>query len=501
MSTARDVRLLVLKEARALLPLWLASATAMILGIGAQGTSLPLLRGPQLTLGLLAFGLGTVALGAFSVGQEYAYGTLPALIAQPLSRRRLLLWKAAVLVPLLAALAILARSTLLWAVDAPLGEIAALTVLVPLLGVCVAPWLTMICRSTIAGAVFTLAIPVALWLVNDLMPSKLRGPGLTVLWMGLPVVSVLSLAAVVRTFLRLESIDRPLEISLPTSLSLWSRTARPRRGGRHHHPIWLLLGKELRLQFVALVPPVLYTTAWAAIVVTGSDARVLGYGFFGLTALYGIMTAVLVGALASAEERALGTLEVQILQPVAIWKQWMVKVSSVLTLTGGFTILLPIVLERMHPLSQQDTVNWYLGSMFFALTACSLYSSSVCVGGLRAVLVSIPLVATGAAVIGVISPVALRIAVDALGIYSRPLPLYSRSDVVWVGWTFQWLPVLLTSALVGLLIWAAATNHRSAEHGLRRLGRQMLWIAPSVLIGAVISGALPPLVLWFLGTH
>jgi hypothetical protein len=29
----------------------------------------------------------------------------------------------------------------------------------------------------------------------------------------------------------------------------------------------------------------------------------------------------------------------------------------------------------------------------------------------------------------------------------------------------------------------------------------MLWIAPSVLIGAVISGALPPLVLWFLGTH
>ena len=54
----------------------------------------------------------------------------------------------------------------------------------------------------------------------------------------------------------------------------------------------------------------------------------------GVGILYGALLAVLIGSLASAEERQNGTLEWQLLLPMAAWKQWAVKVGTVLVLTA-----------------------------------------------------------------------------------------------------------------------------------------------------------------------
>ena len=68
------------KELRALLPVWIASAGA----IAAAALSGP----SNHELGLLAYGFGSVTLGAQSVGHEYTGGTLTLLLSQPCSRRR-----------------------------------------------------------------------------------------------------------------------------------------------------------------------------------------------------------------------------------------------------------------------------------------------------------------------------------------------------------------------------------------------------------------------------
>src|SRR5688572_20547112 len=96
----------VWKELRALLPWWGAVVVA-IFACGQAGRLNTMSLGDLQAVwsaGLLAFVAGSVALGAMSIGHEYTYRTLPALLAQPISRARLLGTKLAVLALLLAGL-------------------------------------------------------------------------------------------------------------------------------------------------------------------------------------------------------------------------------------------------------------------------------------------------------------------------------------------------------------------------------------------------------------
>src|SRR5206468_3689257 len=93
--TAGHLRPLVAKEIRALLPIWIASAIAIAAAV---------MSGPRHNLGLMAYGFGSVTLGAQSIGHEYTNRTLTLLLSQPCSRRRLLLLKLAVLSVMLLTL-------------------------------------------------------------------------------------------------------------------------------------------------------------------------------------------------------------------------------------------------------------------------------------------------------------------------------------------------------------------------------------------------------------
>ena len=101
MTDARRAWLAVQKEGRALLPTFIATAAAVSLG--------PLLGMPGAALVLIAFCWGVVALGAHSIGHEYAHRTLPLLLGQPRRRGRMLAAKAVVLVPMVLALTYLLR--------------------------------------------------------------------------------------------------------------------------------------------------------------------------------------------------------------------------------------------------------------------------------------------------------------------------------------------------------------------------------------------------------
>ena len=76
--------ILVRKELRALAGVWLATAATLV------ACALPSLRNYR-DLGLAAYVGGAAALGAVAIGHEIRLGTLSHLLAQPVSRWRVLL--------------------------------------------------------------------------------------------------------------------------------------------------------------------------------------------------------------------------------------------------------------------------------------------------------------------------------------------------------------------------------------------------------------------------
>ena len=136
------------KEVRALLPAWAACALAIIASRWEVG--------PLPYLGVPAYFIGTAGLGAWIMGHEYSHGTVASLLTLPVPRRRVWAVKLAVAAPMLAALAVLAHQF----VRLDQGDLklsAALFVLPPLVELFVAPWLTIVTRSPLAGVVFTFA--------------------------------------------------------------------------------------------------------------------------------------------------------------------------------------------------------------------------------------------------------------------------------------------------------------------------------------------------------
>ena len=164
-------------------------------------------------------------------------------------------------------------------------------------------------------------------------------------------------------------------------------------------------------------------------------------------ALNGLMLAWLIGSLASAEERHLGTLEWQTLLPVAAWQQWMVKAG----VTLGLALLLAIGLPMLFAIDGPQLNPVYIGIVVVLATG-SLYVSSLCSSGLRTLTVS------GPAILLVFLP---------LGRFIRPYGYVLMSP----------MDALVLAGLLVLSLRFAFENHRSAERNLRRVGWQVLVMA------------------------
>src|SRR5207342_1168255 len=109
------------------------------------------------------------ALGALSIGHEYTNRTLPMLLAQPASRARILVVKLAVLAVLLVTLSAVAWRAALLPPGADAPMVLSLSVLCAL---SVTPWLTMLFRNPLAGAVFTMPVPGWIWVIASLFTGQ-----------------------------------------------------------------------------------------------------------------------------------------------------------------------------------------------------------------------------------------------------------------------------------------------------------------------------------------
>lgn len=474
------IRAQIYKETRELLPWWLGGLAALL------ACEFAIRQDRHLSEGLLMLALAGIAcgMGGFTIGHEYSHRTLGSLLAQPARRTSLLGIKLIVLASLLtslgvAAFFVLAERGLSW------------QAIVVIIGCAffLAPWLSMVGRSALAGLVFSIALPPVLIALFLYATDKWEWLGRVLhrsdptLVLAIVMVPLWALGGILtwRTFLRLQALEgTPGQISLPAWL-----TTRPmaveRTEIRRRNRVWLLVGKELRLQQLTFAISAVYVAAWTAFTMAGMEGAAEPLAW-----IHAIVIPVVIGGLASAEERHLGTASWQALQPMASAWQWIIKAAVALVLTAVLVPAMPWVLTQLggFPVGIEGG--------FVTATVCVcvavLYVSSISPSGIRAILNAglalILLFTIGAGVNGaLVYPATWRLNQFATQI--TPFTLTFDQIHAWERWLE---PLAFWIVFVGgaaLLLRFGAINHRSEDRSAKRIGRQIAWVAGYLLITSV----------------
>lgn len=460
------------KEFRALLPIWAASA----LTIAAD----PWLRGSVVhsvfPVGVFAYIVGSLALGAHVIGHEFSNRTLPALLVQPCRRSTMLLAKAGVLAALLTGFTLVAWPVLFDSLTPAVGHFPKYrTLLLPPLGALfLVPYLTMRLRNQLAGAIFAASLPGTIYVGTLLVGFAIYGTAgdsahtlaVAVITPALTVVMAAGAVLSARAFLTLEVVEGGAEeLRLPRWLAIEDRTGvRP--------PVWALVKKELRLQQMTFALAGLYALIWAGLTTAASlnatFAKELPIKAIGM--LYFALLPLLMGALASAQERQLGTLESQAMLPMSFRRQWAVKAGVVLVLALILSVVLPWSVLAPPQLSRSSI--WPIAISAVLLSTWSLYLSSWSPSGIVALALTLP--ATAAAVLAFrwIDNLVWRLFQGSLRVPAGGghFPLASP-NVIAVG---------IVASLVAVLLYFAAANHRSMERRFDRLALQSLGLIACV---------------------
>jgi MFS family permease len=471
------------KEVRALLPTYCAALVLVVVGSFSNSYTV-------IASGLLGFAFGSVALGAQSFGHEYSHRTLGLLLSQPLDRRRLFFYKVAVLSVMLTTLTattLVMYHELLRRAASPHTE-PKMLVLAAACGLFMAPCLTMICRSTLAAVVFTIAIPGLLATGADVAGGIIYGLQnaaaidrfrLVVFWRGMFVICAVSAIAAWQMFQRLEVIEgQGSDVQFPESLRIGPDRVASATAKRHH-PVWALIKKDLRLQQITFVVAGLFVCVWVGLAwmerIRPDSPTV---PLISLTVLYAGILAMLTGSLASAEERHLGTAEWQMLLPMAAWRQWTVKVGVVCGIVVALGVAVPALLGLVISIREWFTplMAGQVAAIMVLLTAGSLYLSSLCKSGVGALVLSFP------------SVVATVLLVQTIGSQlRRAIGRNLASDEPFLdSFSGFFLLIAVVGGFVALLLWLAFVNHRTADRSVDRIAKQVLSIAGYVATGLAV---------------
>lgn len=477
MTRAPSLAPLLVKEVRALLPLWAGTMLALAAAFVWR-------RSPS-DIGVIGYVAGALSLGAHSIGHEYGHRTLPALLAQPAPRWRLFAAKFLIMGAMLATLAMTAA--VVFTVDGSRVDAPVMMVILPVLAaIFIAPLFTMICRSTLAGAVLGPSLPMTVWVLvllvawwafgvdGDAASTWLMDRWVTVAAITCPILAVLTW----RTFTRIEAVE-----GIPTTLTL-PRWMSARAGARRAAPWRALVAKEVHLQQMTIAITLFYGVIWAIGVGLRDTVPVsVAIPLEAVLLLYCLGLAIVIGALASAEERQQGTLEVQLLQPVSALGQWVVKCAVALSLALLLGVVTPTLLIAAFSVNTGSSpiveMSHNLVLLVVMLTSSSLYISSLVSSGVKAMAWSLP-AGIGVAIFIQTTRTAIASASTRLGI---PVPADTAEASLVAA-------QVLSMLIVPVLLWFGFVNHTSAEHPLRRTLAQIGVVALLVAAGLTAAGAL-----------
>jgi hypothetical protein len=193
---------------------------------------------------------------------------------------------------------------------------------------------------------------------------------------------------------------------------------------------------------------------------------------------------MLIGALASAEERRMGTLQWQQLMPMRTGGQFAVKLAVVFALALGLSMSLMAMSVRLVDFETRYD-DWVYGALSIVMvTSASLYVSSLNSSGIRAAMAALP------------SMVIAAVAFSYFGdwVFGNLVSLYAAAP--------QWRPylewmfgkpsrelLLVSIAAIGVsvvLLRFAHRNHGSSERPLENIRRQGGWIAGAMAAAWVV---------------
>ena len=474
-----------LKEGLAIGPIWLAAC----LGVATA----PLLHAFMLDpFALMAYVFGAVAIGAHVMGHEYSHRTLPSLLAQPVRRATIVAIKFAVLaVALLTLTAVASIGPYSPIARFPMhASLDSRVVYLPtLMGLTLAPYLALVARSTLGGAVFSIAVPGVILIVTDLIGVVVYGSGspgaidrlkFEVFPAGTIGACVFAAIALWRRFERLEVVgDSGGHVSLPVR----DRATAEHLTRSKRSTLWLLVAKELRLQQMTFIVAVFYVIGFISLWwVNRPGPLSQPIPWQPLIALYSCLVSLMVGALGSAEERQLGTLDWQGLLPISRRTQFAVKVLTVLAISAACAVLLPAAVASFLVTPNPGPGDYFFSWLWIVTSGCALaalYVSTLTSSGVKAVALSLPFVA-GSFILLRMSSLALGYAAwhgwidrSVLRVARLTHPQDQIVAVIVVGWI----------AIVALMF--AQRNHWSPAKSVRSAVAQTATIAAAIVVGGV----------------
>ena len=446
------------KECRAqAIPFAIAFAALMVIAIWqAHG---------QDALTLLVYFNAATILGAQAFGHEYHNSTITAALMQPMARSRIYLIKIsalAVMLLLLAGAAAIAGRD--WLGTIAIGRVALLGV--PLLAALgTAPLMSMIGRGGIPGVFLTFGVNGAVMSIVVMIAALVITPGGLVRTDSTPVM-VTTLTAVHaamlvvswRHFMGLEPREAHHELS---GFSRFGTASAAR-----HRGVWrALISKELHLQQVSFFMTAALMAIWIAVAVVISAVPAWSSFPIGAVALaYVNSFAAIVGITAITLEHRAGTRAMQLVQPVPVWQQWLVKVfiASLVAVVCGF--ILPVMLAAIVHTNLSAAMLARMVSLSFFLVVVGLYLASISAQTIVGLALAMPL-ALG---IGRL----LQFVADL----ERGFNATSPRDVL-PGWALFFTVPPAVATLGAFMLWLAFVNYSSEEQNWPRSILQIVAIA------------------------
>jgi hypothetical protein len=362
----------------------------------------------------LAYTLACLWICANAFGSEFEHRTAGQLLVQPRSRGDLYRDKLGVAGGIAGTAALIFFLTTNRSMA---GDLHTLPLILGtlILGLASAPFFTLISRSTLAGFVFTLAVPMALYLVLQTLLDVYHArvypdlvdrsrEELALLWAGVVIYLGAMALASWRVFKRLEwregGAGGGSAPGLHALTGAWDRWIGRRWLGQHATA--QLIRKELRLHVVPWLVAGILVGLWGLSLLVRKWAPESELGVAAanpstvtlLAGIFGAFVVLVTGACAIAEERVLGTLEWQWTQPISMARQWRIKVGIATGLALTLGLILPAALVWLgFDAEALDTAfgqpDWQPIAVYTlslaALFAASIYASSVSQSSMKAV--------------------------------------------------------------------------------------------------------------------
>jgi len=289
--------------------------------------------------------------------------------------------------------------------DFPETSMAAIFVLATISS---AGWWTLTARTTIGGAVLTVACLFLSLLVVNVVSSQLFGIDVllqdarmvAVIFLGTPLYSAVFLWAGWRKFSRLE-VREPSYEQTPQIPEIgrpeyaWPRFLRCRSG----EGILNLARKELRLQKPLLMLAVVFCVCWLATYLLHWLQPHRGYATIGdvLVCLYAPLCLVLAGSLSLSEEKILGVSSWHLALPVSVRRQWLVKIVLAALVGIILGLVLPLTMAWISSqtgvvgfIFQENDNGWLaLAGVSVALYVLSFWAATLVTNTIRAALTAI----------------------------------------------------------------------------------------------------------------